>query len=59
MSFTSDNMFHLGYAFTFNTFWNVVEGAKIGGELIWGQRVDKNITIGDASRINFLFYYDF
>jgi len=57
--FTPVDEFHLGYAFLLNTFWDIVEGAKIGGEIIWGQRVDKNTSRGDATRINFLFYYDF
>ncbi len=57
--FTPGDKFHLGYAFLFNTFWDIVEGAKVGGEIIWGQRVDKNTSRGDATRINFLFYYDF
>ena len=58
-SFNAENTFHLGYAFMFNTFWNLVEGAKVGGEVIWGKRVDKNKISGDALRINFIFYYDF
>jgi len=36
-----------------------VEGAKVGAEVIFGERVDKDKEKAGASRINLLFYYDF
>lgn len=59
VSFEPGNQYHLGYAIELNTFWEIVEGANLGGELIWGKRVDKSTAHGDAVRFNLLFYYDF
>ncbi len=42
-----------------NTFWDITDGAKAGGEFIWGNRSDKDRISGDALRFNLLFYYDF
>lgn len=58
-SFLSDDMFRRGSSIRLNTFWDLVEGAKLGGELVWGQRVDKGGLEGEAFRMNLLVYYDF
>lgn len=58
-SLYSDDMFHLGSSVRLNAFWDVVEGAKLGGELVWGERADKGEDTGDAFRVNLLVYYDF
>lgn len=42
-----------------NTFWDITDGAKAGGEFIWGNRNDKDGVSGDVLRFNLLFYYDF
>ncbi|QCK15446.1 DcaP family trimeric outer membrane transporter [Mangrovivirga cuniculi] len=42
-----------------NTFWNISDGARIGGEIIWGQRTNRDFTTGNAVRLNVLVYYDF
>ncbi len=59
IGFTPENTYHWGYSLHFNTFWTVVEGAKLGAEAIWGQRFDRVATRGDALRLNILAYYDF
>ena len=59
LSFTPDNTYSWGSTFHVNTFYNPVEGAKVGIETIWGQRSDKNNENGNAFRFNMLFYYDF
>ena len=58
-AFTPDDIFHKGHTLRTNTFWDITDGAKAGGEFIWGNRQDKNGTTGDALRFNLLFYYDF
>ena len=58
-SFTEENAFREGYTLRADTFWNITEGAKLGGEIIWGKRIDKNNSDGNAFRMNLLFYYDF
>jgi len=58
-AFTDDSAYLEGFTDRGNTFWDVAEGARIGTEGIWGRRVDKGPTDGDAIRVNLLFYYDF
>ena len=58
-SFVAPDRFRRGQSLRANTFWQVVEGARIGGELIWGNRVDIDGQEGDTFRLNLLFYYDF
>jgi len=58
-SYTPDIGYYKGQAFRVNTFWDITDGAKAGGELIWGNRENKNGEIGNAIRFNLLFYYDF
>lgn len=59
LTFTPKDSYHWGYTLILNTFWNIVEGAKLGAECIWGKRIDKGGTNGEALRVNLLFYYDF
>ena len=59
LSFTPDNTFSWGSTWHLNTFYNPVDGAKVGIEAIWGQRTDKNNVDGNAFRFNILFFYDF
>ena len=58
-SSTIETTFNKGHTIRMNTFWNITDGAKIGGEFIWGDRINKNKISGDALRFNLLFYYDF
>lgn len=58
-SFVRPERFRRGHTLRANTFWTVVEGARIGGEIIWGTRVDNDEQKGDTYRVNVLFYYDF
>lgn len=53
------NTYLKGYSVDFNTFWNVVEGARIGMEVIWGNRVNYDLSRGKSVRLNVLVYYDF
>lgn len=57
--FTPDETYHRGDSFRLNTFWSIVEGARIGGEYIHAIREDKGGDRGGANRLNLLFYYDF
>ncbi len=57
--FQPENSFFHGQSLRFNTFWNVIEGARIGGEVIFARRSDKDRAHGNAFRVALLFYYDF
>lgn len=58
-SFTPDDAYYLGSNFRLNTFWEIVDGARLGLEYIHALRQDKGGERGGANRINALFYYDF
>lgn len=58
-SFQLDNAYRNSMSLSFDTFWEVIEGARIGLEYAYGQRWDKDGTTGGASRFWALFYYDF
>lgn len=58
-SFTPDDMYHRGNNFRFNSFLDIVDGARIGAEYIHAFRKNKDDEKGAANRINLLFYYDF
>jgi hypothetical protein len=58
-SFTDENAFLKGNTLRVNTFWDIVEGARVGIEGIWGKRLNVDKADGDALRLNLLFYYDF
>jgi hypothetical protein len=47
-----------GYA-SGNVFWDAVEGARLGAELSWGIRENEDGQRGTASRLSFIFYFDF
>jgi len=59
LSFTPDDEYHRGVTLRLDTFWDPVEGTKLGGEVIWGEREDKDGSRGNALRFNMLTYYDF
>jgi hypothetical protein len=54
-----DNTYKNSMSFSLDSFWNIVDGARLGLEYVYGQRWDKDGTTGNASRIWALFYYDF
>lgn len=58
-SFQLDNAYRNSMSLSFDTFWEVIEGARIGLEYAYGQRWDKGGETGSASRFLALFYYDF
>lgn len=58
-NFTEQNTYHRGQTFRMNSFWDITEGTKIGFETIWGNRINKDKSKGNAFRFNLLFYYDF
>lgn len=58
-AWVSPSQYQFGYSLQANTFWNVVEGARIGAEVTFGGRVDVSGASGWASRAAALFYYDF
>lgn len=58
-NFQLDNAYRNSLSLSFDTFWEVIEGSRIGLEYTFGQRWDKNGRTGQASRIWALFYYDF
>lgn len=57
--FSPDDTYHRGNNVRFNTFWTIVEGARVGCEYVHAFRKDKGGEKGTANRINVLFYYDF
>ena len=57
--FTPEDTYDMGDNFRFNTFWSIVEGARVGAELIYASRKNKDKARGTAARLNLLFYYDF
>ena len=57
--YSPDETYFRGGNLRFNTFWSIVEGARVGAEYIHATRMDKGGAIGRANRVNLLFYYDF
>ena len=58
-SSSSDDNFRYGSTTHVNTFWEIVEGARLGIEYEFGLRIDNGGDRGRAHRVNVLFYYDF
>ena len=57
--FQPDDSFRNSLSLSIDSFWRFAEGARLGAELIYGQRWDKSGATGQATRISTLFYYDF
>jgi hypothetical protein len=53
------NTYKNSMSVSFDTFWSIVDGLKLGVEYVYGQRWNKDGSSGNASRISTLFYYDF
>ncbi|MDX5326537.1 MAG: hypothetical protein LPK80_09780 [Bacteroidota bacterium] len=59
IDFLQPSDFLYGYTIRTNTFCDIVDGARIGSELIYGVRRDHDLTATDGLRLNLLVYYDF
>jgi hypothetical protein len=57
--FQPENAYHQSMSLSLDSFWNIIDGARLGLEYVYGQRWDKDETTGNASRLWALFYYDF
>ena len=57
--FQPDDSYRNSLSLSIDTFWNLTEGARLGLEIMYGQRWDKGGDTGQATRISTLFYYDF
>jgi hypothetical protein len=57
--FEADDAFNYSFYFSANGFWQITTGARFGGELSWGQRVNKDGEHGSAFRFSFAAYFDF
>jgi hypothetical protein len=55
----ADDDFAYSFYLSGNAFWRVTTGARLGGELSWGQRVNKDGQSGNALRFSFAAYFDF
>jgi hypothetical protein len=53
------DVFNYSFYFSANGFWRVTTGARLGGEVSWGRRVNKDGQAGDAFRFSFAAYFDF
>lgn len=58
-SFTTSSSFNRGVSYRANTFWDILEGARMGAEVTVFSRYDKNRASGTSARASVLFYYDF
>lgn len=58
-SFELGSDYDFSYDFSFNGFWTISDGLRVGIEFLVGQRYDIDGANGSASRIWALFYYDF
>lgn len=58
-SFNPPMAYKEGHSLRMNTFFDVTEGAKVGVEGIYGDRIDYDQQKGNVIRVNLLFYYDF
>lgn len=57
--FEPDNAFDYSYYFSGNGFWRVTEGTRVGAEVSWGQRHNRDGQSGSAIRFSFAAYLDF
>jgi hypothetical protein len=57
--FQLPDAFNYSFYFSGNAFWRITTGARLGAELSWGQRVNKNGEAGEALRFSFAAYFDF
>lgn len=57
--YQQDRSYSHSASVSFDAFYEIIDGARIGFEYAYGQRWDKNGEKGNASRFWTLFYYDF
>ena len=58
-SYQPPTAYDFSYSGSINTFYKIVEGARVGLEYLYGRRINTDNSNGRASRIWVLFYYDF
>jgi hypothetical protein len=58
-SLQADNAYRSGQYASVNLLWTPDKHLLFGGELLWGQREDKNGASGDDTRIQFSAHYSF
>jgi hypothetical protein len=54
-----EDYYRNSFSVSLDTFWKLAEGARLGGEIVYGQRWNKNGETGHTTRVWILFYYDF
>ena len=57
--FESDDAFRNSVYFSGNGFWRITEGTRVGSEVSWGRRYNKDGQSGSAVRFSFAAYLDF
>lgn len=57
--FQDDDAYSYSYNALINVFWEPIDGARVGAEYAYGQRIDKGGKRGAANRVSILLYYDF
>jgi hypothetical protein len=57
--FESDDAFRNSFYFSGNGFWRITEGTRVGSEISWGARYNKDGQSGSAIRFSFAAYLDF
>jgi len=58
-SYQPDDAYQNSLSASFDAFWRMIPGARIGVSYTYGQRWNKDGTTGKAGRAWVLFYYDF
>jgi len=58
-NFQADDAFRKGQYASVNLLWYPAKRVMIGGELLWGERTDKDGTTGKDGRFQFSIKYDF
>jgi hypothetical protein len=58
-SYQNDDAFSYSAYFSFNTFWDITKGFRVGAEYSFGSRVNVDNEFGTANRVSFILYYSF
>lgn len=58
-SYEPDTNYNESMSISVDTFWEIIDGARLGVEYAWGRRWNLDGRGGNASRLWALFYYDF
>ncbi len=57
--YQADDAYKNSASLSFDAFWEIIRGARVGFEYAYGKRWNKDNESGNASRFWVLFYYDF